>query len=212
MKNESFPTPVQDPWEFINDYATRNYFPKRKKTFKKLSDGLLIGKVDMEFKAFLKGEQKKTRPVIDPKKKSKPKPKPGPQTETEPFGVDIPPKHEERYRKDASGNWLVDGERADHQHVKTILAFRKPTEEEKDSDRRELKEKLQLLQQLLQRLNSGWMKDDPVCQAMRQHFITQIDHEHDAEQKLEDEWRARDALKVIEKACQDKALKKNKTK
>jgi hypothetical protein len=133
-----------------------------------------------------------------------PEPKPRPQTELEPFGVDIPPQPEVKTLRGPDGNWTIDGRRADHQHVKTILAFRTPTEEEKDSDRREMEEKLQLLQQLLQRLNSGWMKDDPVCQAMRQHFITRIDHEDDAEQKLEDEWRARDALKVIEKALKEK--------
>jgi len=209
MKNKSFPGPVQDPWEFFSYYAELNWFPRHKKMLEELSDNMLIGKVDMEFKAFLRAEQYKLRPVVDPKEMPEPKPKPQPQTETEPFGVDIPPQPGQdglphKAHRDKDGNWTVDGQRADHQLTKTILDFREPTEEEKDSDRREMEEKLQLLQQLLQRLNSGWMKDDPVCQAMRQHFITRIDHEHDAEQNLEDEWRARDAFKVIEKALKEK--------
>jgi len=169
LANKYFPTSVQDPEEFFSYYESLNYFPKRKKKFEKLSDGMLIGKIDMEFRAYLKAEQKKLRPVLDPKRMPEPEPKPRRQTELEPFGVDIPPKHEERYRKDASGHWLVDGERADYQLDKIILGFRTLTDEEKANDNRATKHSLRFIRWLkkkkklavLDYIIEHLMQDDP---------------------------------------------------
>jgi hypothetical protein len=69
--NKSFPGPVQDAWEFFSYYAELNWFPRYKKMLEELSDNMLIGKVDMEFKAFLRAEQYKVRPVEDPEEMHK---------------------------------------------------------------------------------------------------------------------------------------------
>jgi hypothetical protein len=207
MDNESFPGPVQDPWEFFSYYAELNWFPRHKKMLKRLSDSMLIGKIDMEFKAFLKAEQKKTRPVIDPKKMSKPEPKPRPQKETEPFGVDIPPNPEHKAHRDKYGNWTLNGQRTDHQHTKTILDFRKPIQDEVASSLHDQKELMRKFQPLIRRLEKEG--DEILVACIKAREKHEIDRQNDPELRQEDMWQLMDAInKAIEKARQDKALKK----
>jgi hypothetical protein len=92
-----------------------------------------------------------------------------PEPESDISVFDLPPKHKERYRKDASGNWLVDGERADYQLDKIILGFRTLTDEEKANDNRATKHSLQFIRWLkkkkklavLDYIIEHLMQDDP---------------------------------------------------
>ncbi len=194
MDNESFPGPVQDPWEFFSYKASLNWFPKHKKMLEGLSVKFLIGKVDLEFKTFLRDEQKLTRPLEELKTK------PRPEKE---LAVDVPPPHKAKVNKVVGGNWNLNGQRADQQNDTIILALRKPTDAEKARAKREFKKKLREYQPLAQRLKS--QKDDLTIQLLKAGLQQELYRRDDAELRRESLGKLRDAITAtIKKATPKK--------
>jgi hypothetical protein len=190
LKYTSFPGPVQDPWEFFSYKASLNWFPKHKKMLEQLSDEFLIGKVDKEFRTFLRDEQKLTRPLEGLKTT--------PEPERE-LVVAVPPPHKVQGHKVVGGNWSLDGQRADHQNDKIILALRKPTDVEKARAKREFKKLLRSYRPLVRRLKR--QKDDLTLQLVRSSLQREVNRLDDAELRQEELWKLVDAINTaIKKA------------